>query len=46
MPVVVNVVSQEEFAQWLASKKAPAAPAAAPTAAFAPAAPAVLAKAR
>lgn len=31
MPVVVNVVSQEEFAAWLASKKpAPAAAAAAP----------------
>jgi len=29
MPVVVNVVTQEEFAKWLASKKAPAAPTAA-----------------
>ncbi len=32
MPVVVNVVSQEEFATWLASKKAAATPAPAPTA--------------
>jgi len=32
MPVVVNVVSQEEFAAWLASKKAAAAQAAAPAA--------------
>jgi cytochrome c oxidase subunit 2 len=40
MPVVVNVVSQEEFAKWLASKKAPA------TAAVAPASQAVTAKAQ
>ncbi|MDD2924411.1 cytochrome c oxidase subunit II [Rhodoferax sp.] len=30
MPVVVNVVSPEEFAKWLASKKAPVAAAAVP----------------
>jgi len=45
MPVVVNVVSQEEFAKWLASKK-PVALAPAPTAATEPAAQAVLAKAQ
>jgi len=41
MPVVVNVVSQEEFDKWIASKKA----AAAPVAAAEPAAKAVVAKA-
>jgi cytochrome c oxidase subunit 2 len=46
MPVVVNVVTQEEFAKWIASKKPPAA-APAPTAAIAPAAAqAVVAKAQ
>ncbi len=44
MPVVVNVVTQEEFAQWLASKKQAAVPA--PAAAAAPVAPAVVAKAQ
>lgn len=48
MPVVVNVVSQEEFTQWLASKKAAAAPVApaVPTAAAEPVTPAVVAKAQ
>jgi len=45
MPVVVNVVTQEEFAKWLASKKPPAAPAT-PTAAAEPAPAAVVAKAQ
>jgi len=45
MPVVVNVVSQEEFDTWLASKKSPAKTAA-PTAAAEPAAQAVVAKAQ
>ena len=45
MPVVVNVVSQEEFAKWIASKKPPVA--SAPTAAVEPVAgTAVLAKAQ
>jgi cytochrome c oxidase subunit 2 len=39
MPVVVNVVSQEEFATWMAAKKAALKPAA-PVAAAEPAAPA------
>jgi cytochrome c oxidase subunit 2 len=48
MPVVVNVVTQEEFAKWLASKKAPVSTpvAATPTAAAEPAAAAVVAKAQ
>lgn len=47
MPVVVNVVSQEEFAKWLGSKKLPAAPIApaTPSAATKPAVKAVLAQA-
>jgi cytochrome c oxidase subunit 2 len=46
MPVVVHVVSDEEFAKWLASKKAPTAPAAAPTATLAPVVQLALAKAQ
>jgi cytochrome c oxidase subunit 2 len=46
MPVVVNVVTQEEFAKWLASKKQTAAVNPAPVVAAAPVAPAVVAKAQ
>jgi heme/copper-type cytochrome/quinol oxidase subunit 2 len=49
MPVVVNVVSQEEFAKWLASKKAAtpvAVTPAAPVAAADPVAQLVVAKAQ
>ncbi|MBP6006908.1 MAG: cytochrome c oxidase subunit II [Rhodoferax sp.] len=45
MPVVVHVVSQEEFAAWLAQKKAALKPAAPVAAAEVPAATAVVAKA-
>jgi heme/copper-type cytochrome/quinol oxidase subunit 2 len=44
MPVVVNVVSQEEFASWLAQKKAALKPAAPVAAVEEPAAAVVVAK--